>query len=89
VLLLPPRNTTCVTSAIPAPRTRTELPGRALVNDPQSVRHVTVDAVAGTDGAVPPPNAVPPVDADAGAPTALSAAMTMTIRRFSSIHSPG
>jgi hypothetical protein len=73
-----------VTSPRLEPRTRIALPGRAAVSDPQSVRHVTVEAVGGIDGAVPP------LDAVAGATAmAFSTAMTTTVRRFSWIHSPG
>jgi hypothetical protein len=62
------------------------------VSEPHPVRHVTVEATGGTEGAATPepPNAVPPLEAAAGAaPMALSTAITMTVRRFSSIHSPG
>ena len=90
-LPLPPVNTTCVTLASCDPSTRIELPGRAVASDAQPVRQVTVDETGGGVGAptAEPPNAVPPVDAAAGATaTAFSTAMTMTVRRFSSIHSP-
>src|SRR3954451_17665293 len=88
---LPPVKTTCVTPASFEPRTRMALPGRAVVSEPQPVRHVTDEATAGTDAGATsePPNSVPPLNADAGAAmVALSTAMTMMVRRFSSIHSP-
>src|SRR4051812_15229802 len=88
---LPPVKTTCVTLASLEPRTRIALPGRAVVSEPQPVRHVTDEATAGADvgAASEPPNSVPPLNADAGAAmVALSTAMTMMVRRFSSIHSP-
>ena len=47
-----PMKTTCVTSLMSAPRTRTELPGRAVVSEPQPVRHVIAEAVAGIEAAV-------------------------------------